>query len=162
MNISISCVSKLSEGSSIILVLLSLLSIGVHLLWSFPFSFLVMEISLQAPKLICKPNKCSINGDSEEIHFKSILIKKLMPIVTLFQCSLQSCFSPIEEIEHDISSPFQNKQNVLHVVRLYNTCHSSLWKLKSLYKLKQRMSKFLGENPLRITLKDIQCRKHFV
>lgn len=83
---STSCASKLSEGLSIIFVLLSLLSSGVCLLWTFLFSFLLMEISLQAPDLRFQPNQCSINGDSEETCFKSILIKKLMPVVTVFQC----------------------------------------------------------------------------
>jgi len=35
-----------------------------------------MKTSLQAPKLICKPNQCSIIADSKEIIFRSILIKK--------------------------------------------------------------------------------------
>lgn len=84
--------SKLSEGSNVTLVLFSLLSIGMHLLRSFLFSFLLMEISLQAPKLTCKSNQCLIKGDSEEICFISLLIKKLRPIDTVFQCSLQSGF----------------------------------------------------------------------
>lgn len=105
--------SKLSEGPNVTLVLLSLVSNGVHLLWSFLLSFLLTEIILQAPKLICKLNQSSVNVDGEEICFKSILMKMLMPTDTVFQCSLQSGFSVIQEC--DTRCPFQNKQNVLHV-----------------------------------------------
>lgn len=150
--------SKISEGPNVILVPFFLFNIGVHLLWSFLFSFLLMEISLQAPKPTCKPKQCSLNGEywgnllQKHPNQKARASRHRTAVFTAVR------FSLIQEwYQASIS-----KQNVLLIVgyRTLATAHLEVQKL-----LKAWAKEWAGSwrrIHWGLHYNAIQCRKHFV